>query len=65
MIKWVIFQNLIATFALCMHDALNVESYKINSSLHETLDITYTASAPASCSTGTDSRIYDDIGTIG
>ena len=34
MIQAVIFQNLIATLALCMHDALNVESYKINSSLH-------------------------------
>ena len=34
MIKVVIFQNLIATLALCMHDALNVESYKNNSSLH-------------------------------
>jgi len=34
MIKAVIFQNLIATLALCLHDALNDESYKINSSLH-------------------------------
>jgi len=34
MIYEVIYQNLIETLVLCMHDALNVESYKINSSLH-------------------------------
>jgi len=33
-VQAVMFQNLIATLALCMHDALKVESYKINSSLH-------------------------------
>jgi len=48
-----------------MHDALNVESYKIISSLHYTLGITYTARAPACWTPSTDSRSYDDVGTKG
>jgi len=43
-----------------MHDALNVESCKINSSLHLTLDITYIASAPAYWTTNTDIRRCDE-----
>jgi hypothetical protein len=65
MIYAVILQNPTETLALCMHDALNVECCKINSSVHQTLDITYTARVPASCTTGTESRRYDDGGTVG
>jgi hypothetical protein len=63
MIKAVTFQTLIGTMPLCMHDAWNVKSCKINSSLHITLDITYIASAPALCTNSTESRRYDDVAT--